>query len=94
MGPGDTALTRISARKQAQPASVRAKERSAALAAPYVAWPGIPLDVGDRGREDDGASLVDQRRELLDRENRALGVQVEHLVINSLGQAFERRSGC
>src|SRR5271163_5246545 len=42
MGPGVTALTRIS-REINSAASVRAKDRSAALAAPYVAWPGIPL---------------------------------------------------
>ena len=42
MGPGVTALTRIS-RGSSSAASVRAKDRSAALAAPYVALPGIPL---------------------------------------------------
>ena len=42
MGPGVTALTRIS-RGINSAASVRAKDRSAALAAPYVALPGIPL---------------------------------------------------
>jgi 4-amino-4-deoxy-L-arabinose transferase-like glycosyltransferase len=42
MGPGDTALTRIS-RGISSVASVRANDLSAALAAPYVALPGIPL---------------------------------------------------
>jgi hypothetical protein len=42
MGPGVTALTRIS-RGSNSAASVRANERSAALAAPYAALPGIPL---------------------------------------------------
>ena len=42
MGPGVTALTRIS-RGINSAASVRANDRSAALAAPYVALPGIPL---------------------------------------------------
>ena len=42
MGPGVTALTRIS-RGRSSAASVRANDRSAALAAPYAALPGIPL---------------------------------------------------
>ena len=42
MGPGVTALTRIS-RGTNSAASVRANDRSAALAAPYVALPAIPL---------------------------------------------------
>jgi hypothetical protein len=42
MGPGVTALTRIS-RGTSSAASVRANDRSAALAAPYVVWPGSPL---------------------------------------------------
>src|SRR5271156_4239430 len=42
MGPGVTALTRIS-RGSSSAASVRANDRIAALAAPYAALPGIPL---------------------------------------------------
>src|SRR5271165_61001 len=42
IGPGVTALTRIS-RGSNSAASVRANERIAALAAPYAALPGIPL---------------------------------------------------
>src|SRR5271168_1449591 len=42
MGPGVTALTRIS-RGSNSAASVRANDRTAALAAPYAALPGIPL---------------------------------------------------
>ena len=42
MGPGVTALTRISLGSNSA-ASVRANDRSAALAAPYVALPAIPL---------------------------------------------------
>ena len=42
MGPGVTALTRIS-RGSSSAASVRANDRTAALAAPYAALPGIPL---------------------------------------------------
>ena len=91
MGPGVTALTRIS-RGSNSAASVRAKDRSAALAAPYASLTGHSLYVGDRGREDDSASPVDQRRELLHREKWSLGVQVEHLVVDGLGDALQRRS--
>ena len=42
MGPGDTALTRIP-RGRSSAANTRAKDRSAALAAPYAARVGIPL---------------------------------------------------
>jgi hypothetical protein len=36
------------------------------------------------------ASPIDQRRELLDREKGALGVQVEHLGVDGFGHAPER----
>jgi len=42
MEPGVTAFTRIS-RERSSAASTRAVDRSAALAAQYVAWPGIPF---------------------------------------------------
>jgi hypothetical protein len=52
---------------------------------------GQSLDVGNGGREDDSAASVDQWRELLDREKRSLGVQVEHLVVDGRGHVLERR---
>jgi len=50
---------------------------------------GQSLNVGDGGREDDRAAPVDQRRELLNREKRSLGVQVEHLVVDGRGHVLE-----
>jgi hypothetical protein len=47
-------------------------------------------DIGDRGRKDDGAAPAGQRRELLGREKRPLGVQVEHLVVGRLGRVLDR----
>ena len=58
-----------------------------------MACPGHSLDVGDRGREDDGAAPVNERRELLDREERPLGVEVENLVVDGLGDVREGRWG-
>jgi len=53
---------------------------------------GHSLDVGDRGREDYRATPVYQRRELLHREKRPFGVQVEHFAVDSLGDTFQRRA--
>lgn len=73
-------------------ASLRPRERpERCLGGSVCGLAGHSLDVGDRGREDDGASPTDHRRELLDREKRSFGVQVEHLVVDRLGHALERR---
>ena len=58
-----------------------------------MACPGSPLTLATEDREDDGAAPVNERRELLDREKRPLGVEVEHLVVNGLGDVREWRWG-
>ena len=73
--------------------SVLAKDRSAALAAPYAALSGIPLALAT------GVVKTIEPPGLMSggdfhHEKRSLGVQVEHLIVNSLGNALERRSTC
>ena len=51
---------------------------------------GIPLTFAVDVVRTTALSLVDQRRELLNREERSLGVQVEHLVEGRLGRVLER----
>src|SRR4029077_462795 len=48
------------------------------------------LDAGDRGGEEDGAVVVEERQRLLDGEERTAHVEVESLVEVLFGDLFER----